>query len=111
TLSIITGANENMQRDQLDYRDTASVLCIGREGARMTIEPKDAKWNPKTCGEALYSTPYPVATAIIGGDVFLGDFTIEEVNRADKRELMQKITVETDPAITDQFEEIGRAHV
>ncbi|MEX5685384.1 MmgE/PrpD family protein [Pseudomonas silesiensis] len=104
THSFIAGAIEIMRRDRLDYREIARVRCIGSEGARMTIEPKEAKWNPKTVGEALYSTPYTVASAIIGGDVFLGDFTVEEVNRADKRELMQKISVETDPAITDQFE-------
>jgi 2-methylcitrate dehydratase PrpD len=104
THSFIAGAIEIMRRDRLDYREIARVRCIGSEGARMTIEPKEAKWNPKTVGEALYSTPYTVASAIIGGDVFLGDFTVEEVNRAGKRELMQKISVETDPAITDQFE-------
>lgn len=104
THSFIAGAIEVMRLNRLDYRDIASVLCIGSEGARMTVEPREAKWNPKTVGEALYSTPYTVATAIIGGDVFLGDFTIEEVNRPDKRALMQKIAVEFDPGIKEQFE-------
>lgn len=103
THSFISGAIEIMQSNNLDYRDIAGVLCIGSEGARMTVEPRDAKWNPITAGEALYSTPYTVATAIIGGDVFLGDFTSEEVNRADKRALMQKIAVEFDPEM-EQFE-------
>jgi 2-methylcitrate dehydratase PrpD len=104
THSFIASTVEIMQRNYLDHRDIASILCRGSNGARMTFEPKDAKWNPQTPGEALYSTPYTVATAAITGDVFLGDFTKEEIQRKDKRELMQKIVVEYDPLITDSFE-------
>lgn len=104
THSFIAGTVELMKRHRLDYRDIAGIHCIGSSGARMTIEPKEAKWNPQTTGEALYSTPYTVATAAITGDVFLGDFTETELQRQDKRELMRRITVEVDSALRDQFE-------
>src|SRR5690606_18552147 len=104
THSLITSTAAIMQRNCLDHRDIAGIACRGSNGARMTFEPRQAKWDPQTPGEALYSTPFAVATAAITGDVFLGDFTPEEVHRPDKRELMSKISVEFDPAITDSFE-------
>lgn len=104
THSFIAGTIELMRRNNLDHRNIANIVCIGSEGARMTVEPNEAKWNPRSPGEALYSTPYNVATAAIGGDVFLGDFTLEEINRSDKRELMKKISVQFDPEIKEQFE-------
>lgn len=104
THSFIASTVEIMQRNCLDHRDIAGIACRGSNGARMTFEPRQAKWDPQTPGEALYSTPFAVATAAITGDVFLGDFTPEEVHRPDKRELMSKISVEFDPAITDSFE-------
>ena len=71
THSFIAGTIELMRRNNLDHRNIANIVCIGSEGARMTVEPNEAKWNPRSPGEALYSTPYNVATAAIGGDVFL----------------------------------------
>ncbi|EED99740.1 MmgE/PrpD family protein [Burkholderia multivorans] len=104
THSFIASTIELMVQNRLDHRDISSICCVGSEGARMTIEPVDAKWTPKTAGEALFSAPYTIATAAITGDVFLGDFSEREILRADKQELMQKIRVTSGPAITDQFE-------
>lgn len=70
----------------------------------MTFEPSEAKWNPASAAEAMYSTPYTVATAAITGSVFLDAFSDAEIARNDKRELMKRISVVCDPDITDQFE-------
>ncbi|MHB1699603.1 MAG: MmgE/PrpD family protein [Acidobacteriaceae bacterium] len=104
THSFISGTIEIMRGQGLDFREIASIACIGSEGSRMTVEPAQAKWNLRTTGEALYSAPYTIATAAIQGDVFLGDFTPEEINREDKRRLMDKITVSFDTRLPDQFE-------
>lgn len=85
-----------MKTHKFDHKEIASIHCVGSEGSRMTIEPKEAKWNPETVAEACFSAPYVVATAAIAGKVFLDDFTDQEMKRSDKRELMKHITVGID---------------
>lgn len=104
THSFIAATLDIMKDNHLDYKDIMNIHLIGSEGARMVVEPQEAKWNPKTTAEALFSAPYTVATAAITGQVFLGDFSDEEINRPDKRELIKKITAEIDPEIKNQFE-------
>ena len=104
THSFIDATIEIVRKHQVDPKDIDRIHCIGSAGARMTIEPREAKWNPNTVGEACYSTPYAVATAAINGKVFLDDFTEEEVKRSDKRDLMKRVTVDIDPDIQTQFD-------
>jgi 2-methylcitrate dehydratase PrpD len=87
------------------HEDIEGIHCIISEGARMTVEPQTAKWNPQSVPEAMFSTPYMVATVAINRKgIFLDDLTIEEINRPDKRELMKKVTVHIDPQINNHFE-------
>jgi 2-methylcitrate dehydratase PrpD len=104
THSFIAGVIDIVNTNHLNHEDISRILCIGSEGARMTAEPAEAKWNPRSPAEALYSTPYCVAIAAITGDAFLDDFTLDTINRADTRELMRKVVVQFDPEIQDQFE-------
>lgn len=95
---------EIIKKHKINHKDIASIHCIGSEGSRMTVEPKEAKWNPQTVGEACYSAPYAVATAAVAGKVFLDDFTDQELKRSDKRELMKHVTVDIDPGIKTNFD-------
>ncbi|MGV8057997.1 MAG: MmgE/PrpD family protein [Smithellaceae bacterium] len=104
THSFIAATLTLMKEHKLDYREIAGIHCIGSEGARMVFEPREAKWNPTTTAEALFSAPYTVATAAITGGVFLNDFSDEEIKRQNKRELIKKITSALDPEIKTQFE-------
>ncbi|MGV8058168.1 MAG: MmgE/PrpD family protein [Smithellaceae bacterium] len=93
-----------LRKYKFDYKDIAGIRLTGSVGSRMTVEPKEAKWNPKTVGEACYSAPYAVATAAIKGSVFLEDFAPAELKRADKLDLMRKVTVDIDPNIKTPFD-------
>lgn len=104
THSFIEATRQLINNHALDWREIAAIECRGSAGSKMTFEPADAKWNPASAAEAMYSTPYTVATAAITGSVFLDAFSEAEIARSDKRELMKRITVVCDPDITDQFE-------
>jgi 2-methylcitrate dehydratase PrpD len=97
THSFISAMTTLMKNNQIDYNQIAGIHCLGSEGSRMTVEPPEAKWNPKTTPEAMFSTPYTVSHAAIFGNVFLDAFTDAEIKRADKRELMKKVTFDVDP--------------
>ncbi len=104
THSFIDATKQLINSHALDWRQIASISCRGSAGSRMTFEPADAKWNPANPAEAMYSTPYTVATMAITGSVFLDAFSDAEITRNDKRELMKRISVVSDPEISDQFE-------
>jgi len=104
THSFIHATIQLMNDHSLDWREISSIDCFGSAGSKMTFEPAEAKWNPASAAEAMYSTPYTVATAAITGCVFLDAFSDAEIARNDKRELMKCITVTCDSSITDQFE-------
>jgi 2-methylcitrate dehydratase PrpD len=104
THSFIAGTIELMQRHDIDFRQIASIDCVGSEGARLCTVPKETKWNPRTTSECLFSAPYAIATAAIGGDVFLPDFSEAERSRQDKRDLMARIAITHDPRIVEEFE-------
>lgn len=104
THSFISAMTTLIKKNQFDHSQIACIHCTGSEGARMTIEPKDAKWNPSTVAEAMFSTPYTVSHAAMTGNVFLDAFTEVEMKRSDKRKLMKKVKVDVDPRIKTQFD-------
>ncbi|MDD5723742.1 MAG: MmgE/PrpD family protein, partial [Syntrophales bacterium] len=104
THSFISAILTLMSKNQIDYRQITGIHCIGSEGSRLTIEPMEAKWNPSTVAEAMFSTPYTVSTAAITGNVFLDSYTDAELKRSDKRELMKKVTFNADPGIKTPFD-------
>ena len=104
THSWIYGMSLLQKEYQFDPKNIAAIHLIGSEGARMTIEPAEAKWHPETVGEACFSAPYAVATAALKQTLFLDDLAPEELMREDKRELMKKVTVDIDPNISTPFD-------
>lgn len=104
THSFIAAMTTLMSKNKIDYRQIADIHCIGSEGARMTIEPAEAKWNPSCTAEACFSTPYTVAHAAINGNVFLDAFSNTAINRTETRELMKKVRVDADSGIKTQFD-------
>jgi 2-methylcitrate dehydratase PrpD len=97
THSFISAMITLMNKNDVDYRQISEIHCLGSEGAKMTVEPMKAKWNPSSVAEAMFSTPYTVAHAAMSGNVFLDAFTDTEIKRKDKRELMKKVKFDVDP--------------
>lgn len=104
THSWIYGMALLRKKHKFAAEDIAAIHLTGSVGATMTVEPHAAKWNPQTVGEACFSAPYAVATAAIKGTLFLDDLAPQELQRADKRELMKKVTASIDPDIKTPFD-------
>ena len=104
THSFITGVLELRRLHGFAAGDVEAINCIGSEQALMTVEPRDAKWNPRSVPEAMFSAPYAIATAVLTGDFFLYDLAPAQIMRADKHALMARIAIVADPAIIDAFE-------
>lgn len=104
THSFIASTIAIMRDNELDSADIERIDCVGSESSRMVFEPPMARWNPRTTPEAMFSAPYTIATAAISGGFFLGDLHVDEIARPDKRALMQRIHIRSDPALSDQFE-------
>jgi 2-methylcitrate dehydratase PrpD len=78
-----------------------AVLRVAEPTVRTIGEPLAAKQRPQTGYQAQFSGPYTVAAALIGGGglgLGLGDFTDELATSPERRDLMARIRVESDPA-------------
>jgi len=74
---------------------------------RTVCTPLENKYQPKTKGDALFSLPYTIATAVIKGDVRLEDFSEDVLNNENRLEMMQKIEIINDEEMTKEAVEIN----
>ena len=104
THSFIASAAELVRVHGIDHREIAAINCRGSDAARMTFEPAEAKWNPRSVPEAMFSAPYAIATAVMTGGFFLGDLTREAIDEPARRALMSRVTIAADRSISEDFE-------
>ena len=104
THSFIASAISLVQEFDLSPSDIEWIDCRGSDASRMTFEPADAKWNPRSVPEAMFSAPYTIASAVVSRGFFLEDLSESELQRADKRELMSRVRIVADAAHPDPFE-------
>jgi aconitate decarboxylase len=69
-------------------------------GSRVTADHVGWPYKPEGLTSAQLNLPYCVATLLLEGDVFVGQFTEEAVADRDRMELSRKVEVVEDPAIT-----------
>jgi aconitate decarboxylase len=70
------------------------------EGSRVTVDHVGWKYVPQGLTSAQLNLPYCVATLLLDGDVFVDQFTEEDVTNAERIRISKKVTVVEDPAIT-----------
>jgi 2-methylcitrate dehydratase PrpD len=104
THSFIASTVAIMQDEGLDWRDIDRIDCVGSTSSRMTFEPAAAKWNPRSVPEAMFSAPYTIATAAMTGGFFLGDLHPDAILDLERRAMMQRVRIVTNPDHADQFE-------
>ena len=104
THSFIASTLAIMADQGLDHRDIERIDCVASESSRMTYEPAAAKWNPRSVPEAMFSAPYTIATAAMTGGFFLDDLRIEAILDEDRRDLMRRVSITSDPDHPDPFE-------
>lgn len=99
TFAAIDGALElrqrhNLQAEQIKsvrvatYRPTLDIACYTR---------------PSTANEARFSLTYVVATALSHGSVRLAEYEPDRLDDVGTRALMERMTVEVDPALDAAF--------
>lgn len=70
------------------------------EGSRVTVDHVGWPYSPQGLTSAQLNLPYCVATLLLDGDVFVDQFTEEDVTNAERIRVSKKVKVVEDPAIT-----------
>jgi len=68
------------------------VLRVGKAAYNNVCRPRETKSRPKTVGDAMFSIPYTIGSAIYRSEVFLEDFSAEAIK--DTRRLKEVDKVE-----------------
>jgi 2-methylcitrate dehydratase PrpD len=76
------------------------TVRVNKESYGRTCEPLDRKRRPESRLDALFSTPFTVASALLKGDVFIDEMTDENINDPDVLQLAARVT----PVQDDQCE-------
>src|SRR5262245_39986854 len=96
-----------LRRKGLKADEIASAqLAVATPMLHTIGEPLDRKQAPQTAYEAKFSGPYTVASALIGGSglgLGIDDFTEALIHDSSRRELMQRISVTSDPRCDSIF--------
>lgn len=80
---------------------TVYTYLVGNKQCGMSSGSRD----PHTAVEAKFSTPYTVASALLDGGITLDHFTPSFIERPEARELLKRISVETDEEFTSRYPE------
>jgi 2-methylcitrate dehydratase len=88
-----------------DAAGVQAIRIFSFDAAVEIIGSEVEKWRPTSRETADHSMPYCVAVALLDGEVGLAQFTDERIARDDVRELMDRITILRDPALTARYPE------
>lgn len=83
-----------------DFNEIASIEITTTNFAYMSAGKGREKWAPETRETADHSLPYIVARALVDGDITHDSFALSAVHDPKMRNLMSKITVKPDEALT-----------
>lgn len=99
-------------RQQVDYQRLAKITLYTSLFLKHESGSEPAKWDPQTRETADHSLPYIFARALQDGTVNINTFDLEKVLDPEIRTLMNKVTVEGDPAMGGaEFPDIVQARL
>ena len=87
---------------------TVSILKAGFD---LVAEPREMKLNPRSIVDAQFSMPFGGAVAILQGNAFLEQYTMENVRSPAVRDLMGRIYCKENPEIEKEFPQKWPAEV
>jgi 2-methylcitrate dehydratase PrpD len=100
-------AARRLRADGLEPDDVAELaLSVAGPTVRTIGEPIEVKRRPETGYQAQFSAPYTVVAGLLGGSglgVGLDDFTDELARDPQRRALMAKVSVGSDPQLDQIF--------
>lgn len=100
-LDIIHAQNLSKQQVQ------RVVLHVGQAAYNNVCQPTELKYRPRTVGDAVFSIPYTVGSAIFRGDVFLQDFSREEIQNPERLREVDKVETVLDSAVESEASRLG----
>jgi len=100
----IDGILKIMRENNIDASQIEKVILgILKAGFAIIAEPQEQKSNPKSVVDAQFSMPFGAAVAILYGKATLDEYTLERINSARVRKLMEKISCVEDPELETEF--------
>jgi len=100
TLCPINNVLDIVRKNNLSSQEIEKiVLRVGQAAYNNVCNPREAKSRPKTPGDAIFSIPYTVGSAIFSGDVFLEDFSATAIKDARRLKEVDKVECVLDPDI------------
>ena len=99
-------------RKQVDYQRLEKITLYTSLFLKHESGSEPAKWDPRTRETADHSLPYIFSRALQDGTVNINTFDLEKVLDPEIRILMNKVTVEGDPAMGgSEFPDIVQARL
>ena len=100
----IDGVLAIMHEQQLEAVDIEKVtIGMLKAGFSLVAEPRHLKVRPGSVVDAQFSMPFGAAVAILFRKADLDQYTLEKVQSAQVRELMEKVTCVADEALDREF--------
>ncbi len=96
---------DKMDVQRADLRQIEEIRVDGYRVAVFMMGNDASRWAPTTRETADHSLPYCVAVALLGGRLVRDSFADERLRDPAVAELMRKVKVTEDPALTAQYPE------
>jgi 2-methylcitrate dehydratase PrpD len=99
-----------MRENRLTEQNIERIEVLLNEQMYNTVcYPEEAKYKPKNEADAMFSLPYVLGSAMIQGDVWLSDFTVESIKDVKRLSAAGKITVIRDQKIDAESKSLNLA--
>jgi 2-methylcitrate dehydratase PrpD len=97
-----------MRQNGITDKDIEIVTVhVNQQMYNTVCSPRENKYRPQTPADAMFSLPYTVSTAVLTGDVLLGDFSVEAIKKPDRLEFCNRIHIEIDDYIDRESKELN----
>jgi len=96
-----------MHQNNMKQRDISKVVVrINQQMYNTVCVPPETKYRPKTAADAMFSLPYAVGTAILNGDVLVGDFSVDAITDPERLKIADKVEIKVDEDINQESKEL-----
>lgn len=102
--TAIEGLLELIEREDIDPKNIEQIHLETYESAKHVMGGGEGDRHlPQNREQADHSIPYTLAAAALDGQLMKEQYEKERITSDDVRELMQTVTVEEDPELTEEF--------
>ena len=100
----IDGILEIMHQNSLKPSDIEAVeVGILKAGFPIVAQPEESKYNPKSIVDAQFSMPFGAAVAILHGKATLEEYTRENMESPEVKQMMERIHCVEDPELERDY--------